>query len=79
MSEAAVSYVQCAGLAAGGGRGAADGQLAFFTGWKLALRVGKLQRSLADAVDHTETHRAACGLAEPPAPSGGPAAVAATA
>ena len=79
VSEAAASYVRCAGLAAGGGRGAADGQLAFFTGWKLALRVGKLQRSLADAVDHTETHRAACGLAEPPPPPGGPAAVAATA
>ena len=75
VSEAAATYVRCAGLVARGGRNAADEQLTSFTGWRLALRVGKLHRSLADTVAQAEKHRAACSLAELSVSSSGPTAV----
>ena len=79
VSGAGTAYVRCAGLVARGGRNAADEQLTFLTGWRLALRVGKLQRSLTDSVAHAEKHRAACRLVELPVSPSGPAAVASSA
>ena len=79
VSEAGTAYVRCAWLVALGGLNAADEQLTFFTGWRLALRVGKLQRSLTDSVAHAEKNRVARRLVELPVSPSGPAAVASSA
>ena len=50
VSEAALSFVQCAGLVSARRQAhALDGKLACFSGWKLALRCGRVHRAVADA------------------------------